>query len=88
VTVVIPTLNEEEAIGPLIDEIKEAGYGRVLVVDGYSKDKTVKIAAIKEPKWSVSMVGVKQVLFWWQETLWIHRIFSSWTEITHTTLKI
>jgi glycosyltransferase involved in cell wall biosynthesis len=50
VTVVIPTLNEEEAIGPLIDEIKEAGYRRVLVVDGYSKDKTVKIASDKGAK--------------------------------------
>ena len=49
-TVVIPTLNEEEAIGPLIDEIKEAGYRRVLVVDGYSKDKTVKIASDKGAK--------------------------------------
>jgi glycosyltransferase involved in cell wall biosynthesis len=50
VTVVIPTLNEEEAIGPLIDEIKEAGYGRILVVDGYSKDGTVKIASDKGAK--------------------------------------
>jgi glycosyltransferase involved in cell wall biosynthesis len=50
VTVVIPTLNEEEAIGPLIDEIKEAGYRRVVVVDGYSKDKTVKIASDKGAK--------------------------------------
>jgi glycosyltransferase involved in cell wall biosynthesis len=50
VTVVIPTLNEEEAIGPLIDEIKEAGYRRVLVVDGYSKDKTVMIASDKGAK--------------------------------------
>jgi len=50
VTIVIPTLNEEEAIGPLIDEIKEAGYKRVLVVDGYSKDKTVKIASDKGAK--------------------------------------
>jgi len=50
VTVVIPTLNEEEAIGPLIDEIKEAGYRRILIVDGYSKDKTVMIASDKGAK--------------------------------------
>lgn len=43
-TVVIPTLNEEESIGPLIDEIKAAGYGKILVVDGYSKDKTIEVA--------------------------------------------
>ena len=40
VTVVIPTLDEEEAIGPLIDEVKAAGYNNILVVDGYSKDGT------------------------------------------------
>ncbi len=44
VTVVIPTLNEEEAIGPLIDEVKAAGYNNILVVDGYSKDRTVEVA--------------------------------------------
>ena len=47
VTVVIPTLDEEEAIGPLIDEVKAAGYGKILVVDGYSKDMTVEIARAK-----------------------------------------
>ena len=44
VTVIIPTLNEEEAIGPLIDETKALGYHKILVVDGYSKDGTTKIA--------------------------------------------
>ena len=44
VTVIIPTLNEEEAIGPLVDEIKVLGYQQILVVDGYSKDGTVKVA--------------------------------------------
>ena len=44
VTILIPTLNEKEAIGPLIDEIKALGYHRILVVDGYSKDGTTKIA--------------------------------------------
>ena len=32
VTVVIPTLNEEEAIGQVIQELKQAGYRSVLVV--------------------------------------------------------
>jgi glycosyltransferase involved in cell wall biosynthesis len=44
VTIVVPTLNEEEAIGPLIDDIKAHGYDKILVVDGYSKDQTKKIA--------------------------------------------
>ena len=44
VTILIPTLNEEEAIGRVIEEVREAGYNNILVVDGYSSDKTVEIA--------------------------------------------
>jgi len=44
VTVVLPTLNEEEAIGKVIEELKQVGYHNILVVDGYSTDRTVKIA--------------------------------------------
>ena len=44
VTVVIPALNEEKAIGLVLDELFEAGFKNVLVVDGYSVDGTVKIA--------------------------------------------
>lgn len=48
-TIVIPTLNEEEAIGSVIDEILEQGFkpSQILVVDGYSTDKTVEIARSK-----------------------------------------
>ena len=44
VTVVIPTLNEEQAIGELVNEVKGRGYVKVLVVDGYSKDATLETA--------------------------------------------
>jgi dolichol-phosphate mannosyltransferase len=44
VTVVIPTLNEEEGISKVIEEVKAEGYENILVVDGYSKDNTAKIA--------------------------------------------
>ena len=44
VTIVIPTLDEGETIGPLVDEINALGYHKILVVDGYSKDGTAKIA--------------------------------------------
>ena len=46
VTVVIPTLNEEEAIGLVIDELVEYGFPKenILVVDGYSTDNTLEIA--------------------------------------------
>jgi dolichol-phosphate mannosyltransferase len=44
VTILIPTLNEEEAIGKVIEEVREAGYNNILVIDGYSSDRTVEIA--------------------------------------------
>ena len=50
VTVVLPTLNEEKAIGIVIDELRNEGYENILVVDGYSKDMTVKIAGEKGVK--------------------------------------
>jgi len=52
VSIVIPAYNEEEAIGPVIDEIREAmehsGYRyEVLVVDDCSTDRTVEMARAK-----------------------------------------
>jgi len=40
VTVVIPVLNEEKAIGRVIRKIKEEGFYNILVVDGFSSDDT------------------------------------------------
>ena len=56
ISVIIPTLNEEEGIGATIDEIpvdsmKKAGYDvEVLVIDGRSKDRTRRIAESKGAK--------------------------------------
>jgi dolichol-phosphate mannosyltransferase len=36
----IPTLNEAEAIGELITEARSGGFGRIIVVDGFSTDGT------------------------------------------------
>lgn len=44
VTVVVPTLNEEEAIGSVLRELKGSGYSNIIVVDGGSTDRTVEIA--------------------------------------------
>jgi len=44
VTIVLPVLNEEEAIGKVIEELRVEGYSNILVVDGYSKDRTVEVA--------------------------------------------
>ena len=51
-TIVIPTLNEAEAIGKVLDELFKAGIKpeQVLVVDGHSTDKTPEIAASKGVK--------------------------------------
>ena len=44
VTVVIPVLNEEEAIESVIQNIRTEGYNNILVVDGFSIDQTVSRA--------------------------------------------
>lgn len=44
ITVVIPALNEREAIRQVILEVKKCGLHDVLVVDGYSDDGTAGIA--------------------------------------------
>lgn len=46
VTIVIPVLNEGEAIGKVLDELLGLGFRRerILVVDGYSVDNTVEEA--------------------------------------------
>lgn len=43
VTVVIPTLNEEEAISHVLQDVMTEGYNHVLVVDGDSRDNTIEI---------------------------------------------
>jgi dolichol-phosphate mannosyltransferase len=48
ITVVIPTKNEEKAIGKVIDELKGLGFNNILVVDGYSTDKTAEIVKSKQ----------------------------------------
>jgi dolichol-phosphate mannosyltransferase len=44
VTIVIPTLNEQEGINMLLQELKQQGYDQILVVDAHSVDKTVENA--------------------------------------------
>jgi dolichol-phosphate mannosyltransferase len=47
VTVVVPTLNEEEAIGQVLDDLRETGFGNIVVIDGYSTDRTTAIVRSK-----------------------------------------
>jgi len=44
VGVLIPTLNEEKNIGHVLHELRTLGYSNLLVIDGKSKDQTIKIA--------------------------------------------
>lgn len=46
-TIVLPTFNEEKGIGPVLDELLQGGYSKILVVDGYSNDRTAEIARAK-----------------------------------------
>jgi glycosyltransferase involved in cell wall biosynthesis len=53
IVIVIPTLNEREAVGKVLDGVKDvmAGYHyQILVVDGHSTDRTCEIAREKGAK--------------------------------------
>ena len=41
---IIPTKNEQEAIGELVSESRAAGFSKILVVDGFSSDLTAQFA--------------------------------------------
>ncbi len=47
VCLVIPVLNEEEAIGGVLDRIPRAAVDEIIVADGGSKDQTVAVAIQK-----------------------------------------
>jgi len=40
----IPTLNEEDAIPTLVTEAKECGFDNILIIDGFSRDRTREVA--------------------------------------------
>lgn len=44
VCILIPTLNEGKTIGGIVSEFRSMGFSNILVIDGHSKDGTVKIA--------------------------------------------
>lgn len=46
-SVIIPTLNEEESIGQTLDQIPRSGDMEIVIVDGLSIDRTREIAAEK-----------------------------------------
>lgn len=46
-TVILPTKNEEECIGATFDDIRSVAKIPIVVVDGHSTDRTVKIAKEK-----------------------------------------
>lgn len=50
VCVLIPTLNEAETIGEVIDGFQEQGFSNVLVVDGNSDDETQEIARNRDAR--------------------------------------
>lgn len=46
ICVLVPTLNEENTVGEVVEDFKNLGY-RVVVIDGNSKDRTVEVAKSK-----------------------------------------
>jgi dolichol-phosphate mannosyltransferase len=44
VCVLLPTLDEAETVGSVVEGFREAGFGNVLVVDGHSTDGTREVA--------------------------------------------
>ena len=46
----IPTLNEENAIAELVDEARAYGFGNIMVIDGFSTDKTRERAETSDVK--------------------------------------
>lgn len=44
ITLLIPTLNEEEGMRTIMPKVKSEWFDQILVVDGNSKDKTVEVA--------------------------------------------
>jgi len=47
IAVVIPVLNEEEAIGPVIDALRREAVDEIIVADGGSRDRTVAVAQMR-----------------------------------------
>ena len=47
VSVIIPTLNEQEAIAGLLDHLRELGFEEIIVADGGSDDRTVELVSGK-----------------------------------------
>jgi glycosyltransferase involved in cell wall biosynthesis len=45
VGIAIPAFNEEKNIGEVLYQLNKIGYGNILVIDGLSKDGTLKVAA-------------------------------------------
>jgi dolichol-phosphate mannosyltransferase len=56
ICVILPTLNEEKAIAKVINELPNPTVNRVVVVDGYSSDRTVDIAKICRPTLDVDVI--------------------------------
>ena len=45
ISIIIPVLNEETTIGPLLEALRDRGEDELLVADGGSVDRTVEIAS-------------------------------------------
>jgi len=56
VCVILPTLNEEEAVAKVINELPNPTVNKVILVDGHSSDNTVNIAKSCRPSLEVDVM--------------------------------
>jgi len=59
ICVILPTLNEEKAVAKVINELPNPTVNRVVLVDGYSSDRTVEIAKTCRPTLGVDVIYQK-----------------------------
>jgi dolichol-phosphate mannosyltransferase len=59
ICVILPTLNEEKAVAKVIKELPNPTVSRVIVLDGYSSDRTVDIAKTCRPTLDVDVIFQK-----------------------------
>lgn len=59
ICVILPTLNEEKAVGKVINELPNPIVNRVVIVDGYSSDQTVNVAKTCRPTLPVEVIFQK-----------------------------
>ena len=57
-SLIIATYNEEESLPFVLDEIKEYGFGEIIIVDGHSTDNTKLVAQSYGATFILSLIHI------------------------------